>query len=299
VHSKQVRRRRIVLALLVAASLILLTDYFGESPSSPLHTVQRGLVAVLVPVQEGASKVLSPFRSAANWVSGTFNARSQVAQLRKQNEQLIRQLAQARQAEIENQQLSRQLNFNASNNIDQWSPVSATVIGQDLSPWNQQIEVDKGSGDGVLAGDPVIGDGGLVGDVKTVVSGASIVTLLTDPSFAVPAEVEDGGGPTGVLVPEAGNPSSMLLTDLPPQATVENGDYVVTAGFKDNTNPALIDYYPTAIPIGKVTSFSADTLNNQHQVQVTPFVNLRGLSVVEILIRAAPATTQRAQVGAP
>ena len=32
-------------ALLVVISLILLTAYFGESPSSPLHSVQRGIVA--------------------------------------------------------------------------------------------------------------------------------------------------------------------------------------------------------------------------------------------------------------
>ena len=54
-HDKQVRRRRAILGLLVGVSLILLTAYFGESPSSPLHTVQRGVVEVLSPVQEGAS----------------------------------------------------------------------------------------------------------------------------------------------------------------------------------------------------------------------------------------------------
>ena len=50
-HDKQVRRRRAVLALLVVVSLILLTAYFGESPSSPLHSVQRGIVEVLSPIQ--------------------------------------------------------------------------------------------------------------------------------------------------------------------------------------------------------------------------------------------------------
>ena len=69
-HDKQVRRRRAVLGLLVVVSLILLTAYFGESPGSPLHSIQRGIVAVLSPVQEGASKVLSPFRDVAGLVLG-------------------------------------------------------------------------------------------------------------------------------------------------------------------------------------------------------------------------------------
>jgi len=50
VHDKQVRRRRVVLVVLVAVSLILLTAYFGETPSSPLHNVQRGVVEVSSPI---------------------------------------------------------------------------------------------------------------------------------------------------------------------------------------------------------------------------------------------------------
>ena len=82
-HDKQVRRRRAVLALLVVVSLILLTAYFGESPQSPLHSVQRGIVQVFSPVQAGASKVLSPVRDVANWVSDTLRAKSNVDKLRK------------------------------------------------------------------------------------------------------------------------------------------------------------------------------------------------------------------------
>ncbi len=81
---KTIRRRRATLALLVVVSLILLTAYFGESPSSPLHSVQRGIVQVLSPIQEGASKALKPVRDIAGWFSSTFHAKAQRDQLRKQ-----------------------------------------------------------------------------------------------------------------------------------------------------------------------------------------------------------------------
>ena len=45
-----------MLALLVAVSLILLTAYFGETPSSPLHSVQRGVVEVLSPIEQGRAR---------------------------------------------------------------------------------------------------------------------------------------------------------------------------------------------------------------------------------------------------
>ena len=56
-YDKAVRRRRAVLAVLVALSLILLTAYFGESARGSLHGVQRGALEVLAPIQEGANRV--------------------------------------------------------------------------------------------------------------------------------------------------------------------------------------------------------------------------------------------------
>ena len=61
-HDKVVRRRRAVLALLVALSLFLLTAYFGESSGGGLHATQRGALEVLAPIQEGANKALKPVR---------------------------------------------------------------------------------------------------------------------------------------------------------------------------------------------------------------------------------------------
>ncbi len=294
-HDKQVRRRRAVLGLLVAVSLILLTAYFGESPASPLHSVQRGIVQVLSPIQEGASTVLSPVRSAANWVSETLNARSEVASLRSQKQSLEATVARLRQDAIENQHLSALVKLDDANGIDAYSPLAADVIGQDPSLWYHQIEVDRGTNDGVSQYDPVVGDDGLVGRVEYAYSDVSIVMLLTDPTFGVVAEVQDGSGDTGVLEPQPGNPNALNLTDLNPQAPIQNDQLVVTAGYTDPNDSALNSLYPPGIPIGTVTSFNQDTLANDRQVQVTPLVDLRNLPVVQILTKAT-ATNQRAQV---
>ncbi len=143
-HDKQVRRRRAVLALLVGVSLILLTAYFGESPSSPLHSVQRGIVEVFSPVQAGASKVLSPVRDVAGWFSDTIHAKSQADRLRKQNQKLQAQVAQYKQAWIENQQLRNEVRLDNSNGISSYKPVAAQVIARDPTLWYLTIEVDKG-----------------------------------------------------------------------------------------------------------------------------------------------------------
>lgn len=294
-HDKQVRRRRAILALLVGVSLILLTAYFGESPDSPLHNVQRGIVEVLSPIQEGASKALKPVRDIAGWFSDTLHAKSQRDQLQKEVQRLRIALAQDASAKAENQQLIKQVGLDSSGGISAYKPVAANVIGRDPTLWYATIEVDRGTEDGVRKDDPVIGDGALVGEVSTVGPGFSIVTLITDHSFAVTSQVQDGGaGDTGVLVPEVGDPNHLILQYLPPHAPIQVGQQVVTAGFKSPSGN-LESLFPAAIPIGQVSNADQNTLINSQEVQVQPDADLRHLDVVQILT-SPQAGSQRAQV---
>jgi rod shape-determining protein MreC len=288
VHSKQVRRRRAVVAALVAVSLILLTAYFGESPSSPLHTLQRGIVEVFSPIQEGASKVLSPFRDVASFFSDTFKAKSQVGQLRRQNAKLRAELAQEQYAASQNAQLRRQVGLDSSTPLASYKPVASNVISRDPTLWYATVEIDKGSDDGIHRGNPVTADGALVGEVTTVDPGVSFVTLITDHTVAVAAQVEDSSADTGLLVPAVGNPSQLVLQYLPTSAPIQTGQQVVTVGFRSGP---LQDLYPPGIPIGQVASVGTSLANNG-QVPVTPAADLRRFTVVQVLTAPHGGTTR-------
>jgi rod shape-determining protein MreC len=294
VHDKQVRRRRAVLGLLVGVSLILLTAYFGESPSSPLHTVQRGIVEVLSPVQEGASTALKPARDVAGWFSDTFRAKSRADQLQRQVNALRAQLARTQAAALQNRQLTKLVGLDNSLGINSYHAVAAHVIQRDPLLWYATIEVDKGSDDGVRVNDPVIGDGGLVGRISTIDPTVSIVTLITDHSMAVAAQIQDSGGDTGVLVPAVGNPNQLLVQDLPQSGPFHEavGQQVVTAGFKSGPLQSL---YPPGIPIGQISGASESGLLNSGQVEVNPAVDLRHLDAVQILTKPHGGT-ERAQL---
>jgi rod shape-determining protein MreC len=282
----------------VAVSLILLTAYFGETPSSPLHAVQRGVVEVFSPIEQGASTVLTPVRSVASWVSDTLHARSQVKTLQTQVQRLTYQLAQAKGAQLQNQQLSNLVHLDASIGIQAYHPVTGQVIARDPTLWYQTVEVDKGSADGVHLHDPVIADKALVGQVTEVSSTASIVSLITDHTLSVTARVTDANGDTGELVPAVGNPNQLVLQYLQPpnpgqiQNGPQQGDLVVTAGFRSN---ALESLFPANIPIGTVAPVNEDQLFNSGQIQVTPAADLRHFDVVQILTSPQPGTA-RAQL---
>jgi rod shape-determining protein MreC len=294
VHDKQVRRRRAVLGLLVGVSLILLTAYFGESPSSPLHTVQRGIVEVFSPVQEGASTALKPVRDVAGWFSDTLNAKSRSDRLQHQVDTLTAQLAHAQSAVLQNRQLTKLVGLDNSLGIESYHAVAAHVISRDPTLWYATIEVDKGSDDGVHVDDPVIGDSGLVGKISTVDPTVSVVTLITDHSMAVAAQIQDAGGDTGVLVPAVGDPDQLLVQQLPQTGPFHEsvGQQVVTAGFKAGPLQSL---YPPGIPIGTISSASESNLLNNGEVKVDPDVDLRHLDAVQILTKPHGGT-ERAQL---
>jgi rod shape-determining protein MreC len=290
VQSKQVRRRRAVVAALVIVSVVLLTAYFGASPSSPLHAVQRGIVQVFSPVQEGASKALSPFRDVANFFSSTFKAKSEVDQLRAENHHLQAELAQAQYAASLNAQLSKEVKLDRAG-LASYQPVTASVIVRDPSLWYQTLNVDKGTADGVQMYDPVTGDGALVGEVTAVGSNYAVVTLITDHTMAEAAEVADSSGDSGVLQPALGDPNQLVLNYLPRGALVQTGQMVTTVGFRSSQ---LQDLYPPGIPIGQV-SYVGNDLANSGQVDVTPAADLQHLAVVQILT-SPHAGSERAQL---
>jgi rod shape-determining protein MreC len=204
------------------------------------------------------------------------------------------ELAQAQYQLSQRPQLSHLAALDSSHDIAAYHPVNGDVISRDGSLWYQQVEVDKGSDDGVRLGDPVIGDRGLVGEVSVVGPTYSEVTLITDNTMAEAAQVEDGSGDSGVVLPAVGDPNQLTLQQLPSDAQgVRSGELVVTVGFKSGK---LQDLYPPGIPVGVVApSFNPETLANSGSIPVTPVVDLIHLSAVQILTEPHPGT-QRAQL---
>jgi rod shape-determining protein MreC len=294
VYDKKVRRRRAVLGLLVALSLILLTAYFGESVGGPFHSIQRGVVQVLSPIQEGASRALKPVRDLAGWFSDTVHAKSQRDKLQKQVAQLQKQVAGTRQAQVENRQLQAMVALDRTDSIASYRPKTARVTGRSPTIWYSQIEIDRGSGSGVEVNDPVVNGSGLVGIVKEVTSGTAIVTLITDHTFGAQAEVLHGTqADLGTVEPDLGNPSVLLLQDLPGNSPVQAGDSVITSGSSSNK---LQSKFPKGIVIGTVTNVSLDQLTGaSHEVRLKPAADVRHLDFVQVLTHVTPGL--RAQAG--
>ncbi len=296
-YDKQVRRRRAVLALLVAVSLILLTAYFGESAGSPLHSVQRGVVDVLSPVQEGASRALKPVRDLFGWFGDTLRAKKERDQLKAERAMLLKEAVGNQVAIAENARLQRLLALDDSNDLNRYEPHTARVVGR--SPNNllsDTVQIDAGSGDGVRVGQAVVSGEGLVGHVSSVFGRGAFVTLITDQRSTVSVHVLDGRDELGLMKPSIGDPLDLLVQDVSPTAPVQVNDVVVTSG---SISSRLESLYPPDIPVGRVKIADPQELDDNQQVHLSPFADLRHLEFVQVLEGPVDAGGQRAQVGTP
>jgi rod shape-determining protein MreC len=281
VYDKSVRRRRAVLVLLVVLSLLLLTAYFGEAPSGRLHGVQRVFLTVVSPIQDGANKALKPVRDLFGWFGDTLHAKSQRDALRKQNDQLRRQLVTNQAEKRSYRQLIALFHLDQLG-VSNYRPVSATVVAKTPNIWYSTVTIDKGEAVGVRVNDPVINGEGLVGKVVQVASDGAQVDLITDSSVGVSARVGTSSA-TGILQPKVGDPNDLLLQYLPANIQVNAGEYVVTSGTVAAGGDDSL--YPPGLPVGQVTSVNEESAYKS--VNVRPIANLHNLDIVQVLTSGA------------
>jgi rod shape-determining protein MreC len=283
VYDKTVRRRRAVLVLLVVLSLILLTAYFGEAPGGRLHSVQRGFLTVVSPIQDGANKVLKPARDLVGWIGNTVHAKSQRDQLLKQVNKLRRELIANESEKRSYYELLALDHLDHQLSAKDYHPVTATVVAKSPNIWYSTVTIDKGESAGIRVNDPVINGEGLVGKVAQAASDGAQVSLITDSSVGVSARIGTTKA-TGIVQPKVGAPNDLLLQYLPANTSANPGEYVVTSGTVSSPDDSL---FPAGIPIGQVTSLNEETAYKS--VNVRPLANLHNLDVVQVLT-AAPGT---------
>ena len=292
-YKRSVRRRRAVLALLVGLSIALLTAYFGESASGGLHAIQRGFLEGLAPLQEGASRELKPARDFVGWTGDVFDAKSENKKLKKQVQQLRSELVASQTASRDAAELRALVGFNRSSSFPAgYDTVSARVIARSPTVWYSAITIDKGSDQGVHTNQPVVNGDGLVGRVSDVSGDAARVTLITDHTSGVSAQVVPDGA-NGLVKATVGNPSDLILDFVQKGRDVHKGATVVTSGWRASRIESL---FPRGIPIGSVTRVDSQERELYQRVHLRPFADLRRLDIVEVLTTPSGGRTN-AQVG--
>lgn len=151
---------------------------------------------------------------------------------------LKRKLQQMAALTAENTRL-RQL-LNSADTIEDRVLV-AELIGISPDPMKHKVMINRGSGEGVYVGQPVVDAYGLVGQVVEVGKRTSMVLLITDATHALPVQVNRNG--IRLVAEGQGNLFELQLRFVSNTTDVEEGDLLVTSGLGQRFPPG----YPVAL----------------------------------------------------
>lgn len=251
-------RRRTMIILLLSSVLLITLDLRGN--------------AVFDASRSGFEYALRPFEIAGDVITRpaarAWRGMTDIDELETENQLLQQQLdAQrsdqiaAQNALIENRDLRAMLNLESLAAFDR---VTASIIGSSPSNFDQRVEIDRGSLDGLRVGMPVLNSAGLIGKITNVFPETAIVMLVTDPQYHVPVKVVAEVATTPATVVADTVPSGLAVEDV---TTTTTSSTLPQQVFDADGNPMLVP--PLQIPGVTTTTTSTTTTTVPATVVIT------------------------------
>ncbi len=250
-----------------------------------LASVRSGLSLLIYPVQAAVDLVTAPLRSAGLAFSSRAALLDEIRGLRIHQELLDAQLQRMVTLEAENRRLRRLLH--TSRETVEETRV-AEIVAVDLDPFTRQIVINKGARDNVFPGQPLLDANGVMGQIVHVAPYSSTALLITDPSHAVPVQVNRNG--LRAIAVGTGASNRLDLPFIPNNADIRIGDVLVTSG--------LGGRFPPGHPVATVTRIQNEPSRPYAWVEATPTAHLDGIREV-LLVWTRPKHQKIRQVSPP
>lgn len=230
------------LAFFALLSLLLL---FVDVRYRYLESLRNGLSVLVYPLQRLVTAPSKLWHEVEAFVVFHSSLVHDNAELRKQHTLDIVQLLQLEVLKSENKHLRDLLTVKQR---AEYPMQLAEIMYAERDIFNRKVLLDKGTQADVLAGQIVMDDKGIVGQVTRVYPWMSEVTLITDKGHAVPVQVLRNG--LRAVVFGSGDAGELALRYIPNSSEIKKDDVLVTSGI-DGT-------YPPGLPVAKVIHVERD-----------------------------------------
>lgn len=263
-------QHRLVLVLFCSALLI-----FFDYKMASFESVRGYLQSLVSPLQYLAN---TP-KQLMTWASTNLTTRQDL--LIENQQYRLNELnfhEEAMQLDILKQENDRLRSLLASPLRSEIKKMVAEVISVDSDPYSHQIVINRGAGDGVYEGQPVLDALGIVGQILHVGQTSSRVILISDISHAVPVRVQRNG--LRLLASGSGQIDRLTHNFVPQSADIKTGDLLVTSG--------LGGKYPEGYPVAKVSFVSNDESREFVSVFSTPVAQIDRLRYLLLLSEKEP-----------
>ncbi len=255
-------REYIVFGILVLASIVLLT--FENNPQ--IQYIRSISVAIM-----GVTE------NTFSFIPNLIELPAENRRLRKRALELASEVAELREARLQNIRLRQLLQFRDSS---RFRLVPAEVVSKNLHLLHNTLIIDRGSADSVAQSMPVVSDAGLVGRVTTVSAHYSVVQLLLNTDFRASAKIQRSRA-DGILAWQGGDRA--LLKNVSKSQDVREGDQVITSEYSNS--------FPADIEIGTVVHVSDEPGSLFKRVEIHPSVDFGRLEEV-FIVRVRPDSTR-------
>ena len=265
---RRMNRATVIFLSLVAVGFIIATFDVRSEGDSVANVLREGTQSIFTPMQKGVRWVVNP-------VVGFFDGVSNLAGLRSENERLearVRELeAQAREiAAVEEQvrQLEAIVGIDAP---EQLPTVTARLYSSGPSAFDNVRYIDKGANDGIVAGQAVIDEDGLIGRVDLVSANDARIRLITDPALFAGVRVQSTNE-TGIVSGRGDGP--LRLEMFRATKAVYEGDLVVTDGSR----------FPPGLVVGRIAETADAEVGFVLRTSVNPAARLSEVDYVKVII---------------
>lgn len=205
-----------------------------------LSTIRNSLAVAVYPIRAVADL---PFTAYA-WLDETLAARAELlsenSTLRRRQLLMDAQLQRFASLEAENTRL-RELMDSSAQVADRI--LVAEIMAVDLDPYRHRIALNKGTRDNVYQGQAILDAQGIVGQVTRAEPFSSEAVLISDPSHAMPVQVNRNGLRT--IAVGTGDIARLELPFLPNNADIRSGDLLISSGLGGG--------FPAGYPVARVS----------------------------------------------
>ena len=259
------------LAQLSFYAMLSLALLFFDSRFQALELLRQGVSLFTHPLQQAAHAPIDVLRNSADYFSSLSRLEDENIRLKRAQLESAETILRTQQLEIENERLRKLLDVRERQKVN---GQVAQIVYAARDPFSRRVIVDKGLQDQISAGQPVVDDAGIVGQVTRVFPFVSEITLITDKDQAVPVQILRTGQRSVVF--GLGN-GQLELRYLPATTDVQNGDILVTSG--------LDGIFPRGLPVARVVHIERDTAYSFARIHCAPVAGVETFGEIMVLDR--------------
>jgi len=243
---------RLVFFVSLAVLLMVLDARFRYAES-----LRQVVVLVVYPLQRLALAPAELISAASEYFTTQVslmreNETLKTSQLRAADDLLTLEAVRA-----ENAQLRRLLE--ARERVPRRSTL-AEILYEARDPFSRKLIIDKGSQQGIQAGQAVIDDAGVIGQVTRAYPVLAEITLVTDKDQRTPVQVLRNG--LRAILFGGGDRGTLELSYMTANADIQADDVLVTSGI-DAT-------YPPGLPVARVSRIERDAAYSFAKITCVP-----------------------------